>query len=177
VDFSLSMILGLVFRWMHILAAITAVGGTIFIRFALLPCMAEMPEEQRKSLHQALRSRWSRAVMLSIAFLLISGFYNFIYVIIPALRVEGTAVQAIKPFYHGVFGVKFLLAIGIFFIASAMVGRSSAFEKIRANARRWATVNVVLAVILVCLSGFLRVARDGAMAKQPPSETRGSTTP
>ena len=40
-------ILGILFRWMHILAAIAAVGGTFFIRLALLPSLAELPDETR----------------------------------------------------------------------------------------------------------------------------------
>ncbi len=54
-EYSPEFFLGLVSRWLHILAAITAVGGTIFIRFALLPAMAEMDDTQRNSLQEAIR--------------------------------------------------------------------------------------------------------------------------
>ncbi len=164
-EFSLGFAIALLSRWAHILAAITAVGGTIYVRYALLPSVATLPDEQRRTLVEALRSRWSKAVMISIVFLLASGLYNFI-VIARSLNTSGEAMQGIKPMYHALFGVKFLLALGIFFIASALVGRSAAFEKVRANAKRWATVNVVLAVVLVCLSGYMRLSRDEAAKAQ-----------
>jgi len=167
-EYSPEFFLGLVSRWLHILAAITAVGGTIFIRFALLPAMAEMDDTQRNSLHAAIRSRWAKIVMVSIAFLLASGIYNFLGVIRTLSANE--SLHSIKSMYHAFFGVKFLLALGIFFIASALVGRSSAFDKIRANARFWATLNVALAVLLVCISGFLRMARDSAGSPPPAKE-------
>ncbi len=167
-DFSLGFAVALISRWAHILAAITAVGGTIFIRYALLPTLATLPDEQRRALHEALRARWSKAVMVSILFLLASGLYNFI-VINRSLGAGNEALQGIKPMYHALFGVKFLLGLGIFFIASALVGRSAAFEKVRANAKLWATVNIALAVVLVCLSGFMRLSRD--QAATVPRET------
>ena len=160
-DFSALELLALVSRWLHILAAMAAVGGTIFIRFALQPTLATLPEPERRTLHESLRARWSKVVMAAIALLLLSGLYNFIVIARGLSKTD--ALSSIKPMYHALFGVKFLLALGIFFIASALVGRSAAFEKVRANARLWATVNIVLAVILVCLSGFMRLSRDHAM--------------
>ncbi|MEX0585738.1 MAG: hypothetical protein WD176_03790, partial [Pirellulales bacterium] len=59
-------------------------------------------------------------------------------------------------YYHAVFGTKVLLALAIFFIASALMGKSPALQKIRDNRRFWLTTNVVLAIIVVCLSGILR---------------------
>ena len=172
-DFSLAVAVALMSRWLHLLAAITAVGGTIFIRFALQPTLATLPDEQRRSLHESLLARWSKVVMASIFFLLASGIYNFI-VINGNLKTGNQAMQDLRPMYHALFGVKFVLALGIFFIASALVGRSPAFAKVRANAKLWATVNISLAVVLVCLSGFMRVSRDSAAA--PAHETTPSAS-
>jgi uncharacterized membrane protein len=149
----LDFVLSLLSRWLHILAAITAVGGTIFARLALLPALPSLPEGHRKTLHDAIRGRWSKAVMGAIAFLLMSGLYNFI-------RIAGRLPADLKPLYHPLFGAKFVLALIIFFIASALVGKSTAFERFRANARFWLTLNLVLAVLLVCISGLMRMLRD-----------------
>jgi uncharacterized membrane protein len=71
--------LPLISRWLHILAAMAAVGGPMFIRLALFPAAdATLPDEQRRSLHEQLRRRWSKVVMVAILFLLASGFYNFV---------------------------------------------------------------------------------------------------
>lgn len=157
------LLLGMLFRWMHILAAIVAVGGTIFIRLALLPAVAELPDDTRKALHERVRQRWSKVVMAAIGLLLVSGLYN-IGVVAMGYDVPGH--------YMPLFAVKFLLAMAIFFIASGLVGRSPALEPIRRNARFWLTLNVVLAVVLVCISGVLRMTPRAEKASAPAVGSR-----
>jgi uncharacterized membrane protein len=141
--------LGLVFRWLHILAAITAVGGAVFARFVVLPALAPLPSQDRELLHAAMRARWSKIVAAAIAFLLVSGLYNFMMI----------AIQYRLPrWYHPVFGVKFLAALAIFAIASLLAGKSPAAEALRRNAKMWLNLNIALAVLVVCLSGVLRSA-------------------
>lgn len=154
-------ILGLLFRWMHILAAIAAVGGTIFIRLALMPSLSVLADESRKALHEAIRSRWSKMVMAGIAVLLASGLYNFVVTF---------RTYYLPGYYVPLFGVKVVLALTIFFIASALVGRSPALEGIRRNARFWVTLNMTLAIVLVCISGVLRMAKK----TEKPAKTPGT---
>jgi uncharacterized membrane protein len=134
---------------MHILAAITAVGATIFMRQAMLPAVEALPESDRASFHDAVRSRWALYIHLSIGFLLLSGFYSFIAI------VRGYKLPE-DSHYHMLFGIKFLLALAIFFIASMLVGRSEASTRFRQRRQFWLTVNVALAVVLVCISGVMR---------------------
>jgi len=143
----LQFVLALVFRWLHILAAITAVGGSIFARFVVFPSLDPLPADQRAALHAVMRGRWAKIVAAAIGFLLISGLYNFM-ITISQFRVP--------PWYHMVFGIKFLLALTIFGIASLLVGKSPAADAIRKNARLWLNLNIALAVLVVCLSGVLR---------------------
>ena len=49
--------IALISRWLHILAAMAAVGGPMFIRLAILPAMATLPEIERKQLHEQVRRR------------------------------------------------------------------------------------------------------------------------
>jgi uncharacterized membrane protein len=144
-------VVGLLFRWMHILAAVTAAGGTIFMRLALLPAMATLGDEPRKKLHEQIRSRWLVPVIVSIAFLLVSGLYNYV------VMIQRYDLRALK-FYHPLIGTKILLALGVFFIASALVGRGKATEPMRANRKFWLTLNAVLVVIVILISGVLRTA-------------------
>ena len=121
-------------------------------------------DEDRKALHEQVRSRWSKVVMAAIAFLLLSGFYNFF------LIVSGKRVPAdLNGLYQAMFGIKFLLALVIFFIASALMGRSAAFAGIRSKAKLWLTLNLTLAVILVCISGAMRLIRDKALPAAKPA--------
>ena len=144
--------LGLVLRWLHILAGITAAGGAIFVRFVLLSAVKTLPDETRKSFHEKVRSRWSMIVNGAIGVLLVTGLINFFLV----RDLFAADQQKLPALYNILFGVKFLLALGIFFLASALTGRSAAFDKIRANAKLWMSVNVLLIMIVVCLSGVLR---------------------
>ena len=86
---------------------------------------------------------------VSIALILISGIYNVAMTI------------ADKPvLYHILFGLKLVAALAVFFIASAMVGRSAAFEQMRANARKWSSIVVLLALVIVLISGVLKGVPD-----------------
>lgn len=137
----------LISRWLHVLAAMAAVGGTLFMRLAMLPATAQLSPDAKEAFLQAVRSRWAKVVMTAILLLLVSGLYNI-------SRKEVT--YQVSPLYHALFGIKFLLALGIFFLASALVGRSEAFAAIRGQAAKWLVVNLLLAVLVVCISGVLR---------------------
>ncbi len=142
-------LLALASRWFHILAAITAVGGSIFVRFVVLPSLETLPEGQRDSLHAVMRSRWSTLVAVAIGLLIVSGLYNFMLTV---------GQFRVPSWYHMVFGMKFLLAMGVFAIASLLSGKSPAAEALRKNAKMWLNLNLVFAVLVVCLSGVLRTA-------------------
>ena len=158
----------LVSRWLHILAAITAVGGTIFARFVVVPTLEPLPPEERSALHAAMRARGSKIVAAAIAFLLLSGLYN-----IGVISIE----YRLPRWYMPVFGVKFLLAFAIFTIASLLSGRTPAADQLRRNLRFWLNLNIALAVMVVCLSGVLRTAEKAPKVAPVASGTAiGSAT-
>ncbi len=146
--------LDIVLRWIHILAAIALMGGSIFVRFALLPALKNLPAETRRQLEGDVRSSWSRIVMLAVALLLVTGLVNFGLV---ASRYEFTGLIT-TPLYHALLGTKFLLALPIFFIASRLAGRSEAAVRFRENGRFWVSVNLTLALLIVLIAGVLRYA-------------------
>lgn len=140
-------IVALLMRWMHVLAAIALMGGAIFMRFALHPALPTLPADQQKALRAAVRARWAKWVMASSGFLLISGIVNFVTYI---------KAKEIEDPYHAVIGIKMLLGVVIMGIASLLVGRSANAEKFREKADMWLNLNLVLAVIVVCIGGYLR---------------------
>ena len=158
----------LVLRWMHIFASITLIGGLVYQRFVVLPAVGSLDEGARQSLASALRGPWSKLVMISTLLLLVSGIVNIIVI-----------VKTFKPpdaplprYYHPIFGVKFLIALAIFFLASMLAGRSEAAERFRRRARMWLNVTILLAVVLVALSNVLRGAHSGPnLPPVPPPET------
>ncbi len=142
-------------RSVHILAAMAAIGGAMFALVALLPSMHKtLDEEPRRSLKEAIHSRWAKVVHASIGLLFITGIVNFMLVAMP---------PKVDPMpYHGIFGLKFLVAMGVFFIASALAGKSPGLAKMRQAGHRWLTILLLLGVTIVFLSGLLVQVRHAS---------------
>jgi len=138
----------LVLRWMHIVPAVVAGGATVFARLALLPALGALPDADRLRVKETIDRRWRIVVMICVTMLLLSGLTNFVLYQAPAHK--GQAL------YHALFGVKIIAALVVFFLASALSGRSAAFASIRANARFWTGVAAWLVVAIVLISGALR---------------------
>ena len=156
-------ILILVMRWIHILTAITAIGGSIFMRFVLMPvAQSVLDEEAHKGLRAGLVRRWQKFVHTCILLFFISGFYNYFLVTAPTHQGQ--------PLYHALFGVKFLLALAVFTIAVALTSTKDWSQKVRANAKMWLALLVALGVLVVMISGVMKnLARTGYPA--PPVST------
>ena len=141
--------LAVVFRWVHILAAVVAVGGVLFQRLVLMPSvMSSIDDANRGRLHAEVTRRWKGVLMACIGLLLVSGFYNFFTISMD--KAKGA------PIYHGLFGIKFVSALVVFFIGSALVGRAAAFEGMRRDRARWLGISAVLAVLVILVSGILK---------------------
>jgi uncharacterized membrane protein len=140
--------LPIVLRFLHIAPAVIAGGATIFVRIALLPALATLPEADRLRVKETIDRRWRVVVMTCIALLLVSGLVNFVLYQAP--------VHKGQSLYHALFGVKFLAALVVFFLASALSGRSVALAPIRANARLYVGVAAVLVLLIVFISSVLR---------------------
>ncbi len=155
----------LVLRYMHILGAIALMGGTIFMRFALRPVVVQLPPDVKASVHEQVRSRWSKFVMLATLLILVSGIANL------ALASRYTFTD--KPFgmsYHMLVGIKFLLALPIFFIAALMTGRTNLAKRIQSNAEFWMNLNLTLALVMVLMGGLLKfVKRDLKASANAPA--------
>lgn len=154
-------------RWLHILAAVTAAGGAIFMKLALHPASETLPENERKALREAVRSRWSKVVMIAIAVLLATGLFNFIQ-IVKQYNLKGTP-------YHALFGTKFILALAVFALASILVGRSALAVKLRNDMGKWLTILVTLLVVVIGLSSALKNLPH--IPKVVPANTVPVTTP
>lgn len=151
----------LISRWVHIVSAIVAIGGAAFSRFALQPGAQEaLDDAQHARLREAVRARWSKFVHICITLLLITGVINFVIL----------AIQPkIEPMpYHAIFTIKVLAALGVFFLGSALAGRSSAFAKLRQDSRKWLGVLLVLAFLIVLLSGLMSQVRSHST---PPGDS------
>ena len=140
--------LAIVLRFLHIAPAVVAGGATIFARIALLPALTSLPEAERARVRDLIDRRWRVVVMVCVTLLLVSGIANFVIYQAP--------VHKGQSLYHALFGVKFLTAMIVFFLASALSGRSRAFARIRANSRFWVGVAAALVIAIVLISAVLR---------------------
>ena len=151
-------------RWAHILAAVVAVGGLFFARFGLLPAMQLLDEETREKLHEGIRKRWLPWVIGAITLLLVSGLTNYILLmrrVKDAPELWGGDWMR-QTGYHTLFGIKFLLALIIFYLVSGLVGRGAGTQWIRDSRKQWLSVTVGLGVAAVLVSGWMRQLHTGA---------------
>lgn len=158
------LILDTASRIVHVGTAITLVGGSVFMAYALMPAAsASLSDEEHDRLREGVLGRWKKFVGPGIGLFLISGFYNYMRMI-PYHKGDGL--------YHGLVGTKIILAFAIFFLASALVGKSKALEGIRQNRAKWLKVLILLAAIIVCISGFVKV--KGKYTVPPMAPTTAS---
>jgi len=135
-------------RFIHVLTAITLVGGSLFTFLVLLPASERLEDQARGDLMAGVRDRWRRFVHGGIALFLLSGFYNY-FRAMPLHRGDGL--------YHGLLGTKMLLALAVFALASLLVGRSRLATKMAAQRELWLGVMVLLAIAIVAISAVVKV--------------------
>ena len=138
------LILGIISRWLHVGSAIVLLGGTICLKFVVGPVL----KDQSQELKEAVRGRWKRFVHAAIAGLLLSGVYNYVRAI-PLHKGDGL--------WHAMVDTKIILALGVFFIASVLAGRSKGTQKFRDNAGKWTTIAILLGLLIVAMSGIAKV--------------------
>lgn len=163
----------LVLRYLHILGAITLMGGTLFMRFALAPTVASLDEKARQTIHEEVRTRWAKFVMLAATLLLVSGIANMV---LTPMYYQVSGVVKDNGQYSMIVGIKFLLALPIFLFASFLAGRSATARKFQSSARLWMNVNLALALVMVLIGGYLKFAQrtpkqDAAPGDEPPAVT------
>ncbi|MDP1563756.1 MAG: hypothetical protein Q8M16_20430 [Pirellulaceae bacterium] len=155
------LMVDIVSRVLHLLTAISLVGGSIYAAFVVGPVLRSLGGEKAGEVQSSLTNRWKMWVHGGIALFLLTGFYNYIRAM-PAHNEAGDKI------YHAFLGTKMLLAFGVMLIASGLVGRSRAFQFMRDSRGLWQTVLIFLAVVIVALSGYIKT-RGIPAAKPIPS--------
>ncbi len=159
------LILDTASRIVHVGTAITLVGGSVFMAFALMPAAAaKLSDEEHDRLREGVLGRWKKFVGPGIGLFLISGFYNF---------ARMAPLHKGDSLYHALLGTKILLAFAVFFIASALVGKSKGLEGMRQNRAKWLKVLILLAATIVGISGFVKVrgVQGPATGVTPPQSS------
>ena len=136
----------LLMRWLHIFSVITAVGSTVFLRFVLIPSMAEIGNESRAELMKSLSGRLRKLIHGAIGGILLSGLYN----------THVLWKTSIAP-YGIVYAIKVTLALVVFMIAIFLTSSRSKWAAFQANRKKWLGINLGLAALIVALSALLRM--------------------
>jgi putative copper export protein len=132
-------------RWLHVTAAVVGVGGIFFLLVAVLPALRS---GDHAAAADAIRQRYKPWAHGAIGLLLLTGFYNYLWVAVPKLRAE-----TFRGAYHGAMGVKIILAFAIFAIAILLLKPVPSFHE---NRRMWLTVNALLALVVLLIGAYLR---------------------
>jgi hypothetical protein len=128
-------------RFVHIVSAITLLGGALAWLYGALPSTAALAGETRAKIENAMASAWRPFVLIAIIGILISGAFNFV-------RKMQTTV--LSPAYHAVFGIKVLLALHV--IAAIFLATTPNNSR---RARQLTGV-VISGIAIVILSAVLR---------------------
>ncbi len=132
-------------QWLHLLAAVVGVGGTILFRIVLLPSLSSLPSEQRAALVARLAPRFRLAIWLAIVILIFSGVFNLL---------ESTHLA--EPAYRHVLEVKIVLALALFSIALLATLPLPSLSRIQQRRPALLATNVILGIIIILLSAYLR---------------------
>ncbi len=132
-------------QWLHLLAAVVGVGGTILFRIVLLPSLSSLPSEQRAALIARLAPRFRLAIWLAIVVLVFSGVFNLL---------ESTHLA--EPAYRHVLEVKIVLALALFSIALLATLPLPSLSRIQQRRPALLATNVILGIIIILLSAYLR---------------------
>lgn len=142
-------ILALLSRWLHLIPAIILVGGTLFLRFSLVPAANEVGGQDE--LREAVRRRWATLVMISVLFILLTGLYN------AYLKAIGYDLSKI---YLTLLSIKILLALFVFYLAAVLTGRSQTAKKFRQNENFWLNVLCAAMIAVVAIAGWMKLSPE-----------------
>jgi hypothetical protein len=133
-------VIRLLSRVVHIMFAIIIGGGLFYLRAVLAPAGADACFANRRTV-------WARWVGIATLFLIASGLYNYIMFV----REAKGGGAPLPSAYHMLFGVKFLLALFVFFVAAILAGKTSLADKFRGNMGRWLNLawTAVMAIIII----------------------------
>ncbi len=149
------MFLKVLMQWTHVGSVVLIIGGFFFFRVVLLP-VANLSSDPAALISAALR-RFGGIVWASLLTVLISGLYNFITFFRTARA--GAAVAPIASDYSTyifVLGIKFFIVFLMFTLAIFLTFPYPVFEVYQKRPAPWMNITVVLGLVVIFLSAYLR---------------------
>ncbi len=131
------------------------VGGFFFFRVVFLPIANRYPESE--SLIASALRRFSGIVWTTLLTVLISGLYNFI-TFFRGARADATIDPVVSDYslYIFVLGIKLFIVFLIFTLAIALTFPYPVFGVYQKKPAPWLNLTVILGLIVIFLSAYLR---------------------
>jgi uncharacterized membrane protein len=139
---------GLVFRYLHVIAAALAIGGVFFMRVILPAGTAGLDEAGREQVFLGARRKFKIVVHTCVLLLLASGIFNSIKLF--------PQYNAKPGLLHGLWGMHILIGVLVMAISLWLL----AGQKPPASHRKWGMVNVMLMLLLVLLASSVKQVRE-----------------
>jgi uncharacterized membrane protein len=129
-------------QWIHLMAAVTCIGGLAFLLLILMPSLGVLNPEQRLTLSQAMANRLRWVSWSAIALLLVSGLYN------------------VRQYYWELawgrswafVTLKIILSLVLF----GIVLRLTIPAKVSDRRQTWLIVALSLGAVVILISAYLR---------------------
>jgi hypothetical protein len=148
------VIVDVLFRWLHVIAACLAIGGAFFLRVVLPIGLRPLDVEEREGVFLRCRRAYKLVVHPCILVLLVSGAYNA-WGNWPKYKLN-------PPVMHGLFGTHLLLGLAVIGVSLwLLAGR----EPVRTH-RGWMRINLLLMFLAVAAASSLKWVRDYTVANK-----------
>ena len=135
-------------RVLHILGAIILAGGLFYLCAIVNRAPADDKTRSTDELFAGSRGRWAMWAGIASLLLIATGLFNYIMFMRIYDRFDGP--------YHMLFGIKFLLGLGVIFIASILAGRTAAADRFRQNIRGWLAIAILLSLAILIMAAMMR---------------------
>jgi putative copper resistance protein D len=138
-------VMELFLRWLHVLAAITWIGGMLFIALVLVPVTRRLPDASlRTRLVQAVGVRFRTVGWIALGVLAATGLAN--------LALHPLLLHAFRfQWKLGLVAVALVLSAVHDFVLGPRAGVPGAHPSVRVRASWLARVNVLVVLVIVLL--------------------------
>jgi uncharacterized membrane protein len=139
-DPTLSAVLAVCVRWIHIASVVTLIGGFIYARAVVAPALAALPEADRSLFSNRAITLFRPILYIVLFTILASGLYSYL------------TKTSYPPHYHMWIGIKLLFVMHIFAV-SILYTMPTAND---AKRKRWLTGMIISGLIIIAIAGYLR---------------------
>ncbi len=133
-------------QWIHVTAAVVAVGGMVFLLLVLIPSLEPLEPDQHDLAADRVMARFRWVIWSAIVVLLSSGVYS--------IRQYYWEVAWGKSWV--ILTVKIVLSLIVFVIMLALTLPLKIFDRARVRGQIWLSVAVGLAFAVIFISAYLR---------------------